>query len=117
MTESTEQVSREDYDRLLKRIEELEKQIAEKDEEEDESNKFSEMGDKFMKESNKVIRGLVDASMEAMSEAASTMSDGGGEIGDKMRDGDVAESMISAYDRFIEIQQKALEKFRERYRS
>ena len=107
-------VSQEDYDRLLKRIQALEEQLAASDDKNG-SDSMSDMGNRFMKESNKMVRGMMDATIEALSETANAMSSGGGDAGEKLRDGEVGEGLISAYDRFIDIQKKALDKFRERY--
>ena len=118
MTEK-ENVSRDDYDQLKARVEALEALLAEKEQqEESDSDKFtdniSDMGGKVFKETSKVLSSLVEASVEALNETAGAMSSVKMDP-EKLKDGDIADSLVNVFDSFIEVQKKTLDKFQERY--
>ena len=118
MTEK-EKVSRDDYDQLKARVEALEALLAEKEQqEESDSDKFtdniSDMGGKVFKETSKVLSSLVEASVEALNETAGAMSSVKMDP-EKLKDGDIADSLVNVFDSFIEVQKKTLDKFQERY--
>ncbi len=119
-------MSREDYDQLTKRIEELEGRLismesGDKDEEESEESSSSDhwydsMGDtstRVFKETTKMVNGFIDASVEAMNETAHAMSG----LSEETRDNydDIPGNIISMMRRAIDIQKKALDKFEDTY--
>lgn len=116
-------VSQEVIERLITRIDSLEKKLAEKEKkdkkkktkEKDTTKKITDATGDFFKESGKLLRGVVDASVEATKEAANALSSLSDET-DKEGLGEIPAAFVSVLRRTADIQKKAIDKFEENYK-
>lgn len=120
-------VTKEVIERLTARIDELEKKLAEKEKkdrkketkEKDKTKKvadsISETTSDFFKESGKLLRGVVDASVEAIKEAANALSSLSDET-DKEGLGEIPAAFVSVLRRTADVQKKTIDKFEESYK-
>ncbi|MCK4763784.1 MAG: hypothetical protein KAW12_16400 [Candidatus Aminicenantes bacterium] len=113
-----EKTDQETVERLMARIDTLEKKLQEEDTKSKKSKKKKKDDNKkdtrFFKESGKLIRGLVDASVEAMKEAANALSSLSDDT-DKEKLGEIPAAIVGVLRKTIEIQRKAINKFEESY--
>lgn len=112
-------VSQEFIDGLLARIEALEEKLAAKNEDQEKSDKkISESVEEFIEDSTeetgKVLRGLVDASVEALNQTADALSSLS-EDTDTDKLGRIPGAIVSVFRKSIDIQKKSLDKFEESY--
>lgn len=120
-------VTKEVIERLTARIDELEKKLAEKkkkDEEKETKEKdtmkkvtdsISDTTSDFFKESGNLLRGVVDASVEAIKEAANALSSVSDET-DKEGMGEIPAAFVSVLRRTADVQKKTIDKFEESYK-
>lgn len=113
-------VSKEFIDDLLTRIESLEQKLAEKEagrgakKDKKISDRLSKLADDSSEETGKIIRGLVDASVEALNQTAEALASLSEET-DREKLGRIPSAVVSVYRRSIDIQKKAVDKFEESY--
>lgn len=113
-------VSKEFIDDLLTRIESLEQKLAEKEagqgakKDKKISDRLSKLADDSSEETGKIIRGLVDASVEALNQTAEALASLSEET-DREKLGKIPSAVVSVYRRSIDIQKKAVDKFEEGY--
>lgn len=119
-------VSAELIERLTARIEALEKKLDEKDAEDKKksgkkkksttkkvADSISDFAGDAIKESGKMVTGLIDATAEALKEGADAIASMS-EDTDKEKLGSVSAAIVSILRKTIDIQKKALDKFEER---
>ncbi len=127
MAEETN-VSQELIERLITRIEALEKKLDEKESKEKESKEskdkdkdstakkvadsITDAGNELFKETGKIMGSVVDATAEAMKETANAFSKMSDET-DKDAIGEIPAAMVSIFRKMVDIQGKALDKFEE----
>ena len=119
-------IDKEAYEKLMNRVQELEERLEkveneEKEEEESKKDENEWMGsmkeqtERAFKETTRFVKGMVDATVEAMNETAHAMGDINEETTrDSMND--VPGSIISMMRRAVDIQKKALDKFENSYK-
>ena len=117
-------VSKEFIDDLLTRIESLEEKLAAKEADQAAgqgdkkakklTDRLSSLADESSQETGKIIRGLVDASVEALNQTAEALASLSEET-DREKLGKVPSAVVSVYRRSIDIQKKAVDKFEESY--
>ncbi len=126
MTEEVK-VSPELIERLIARIEALEKKLEVKEEKDKKKRKKGKkkstaqkvadsVGDtagNIIKDTGKIISGMVDASVEGMKQSADALTSLSEET-DKEKLGEIPAAIVSIFRKTIDIQKKALDKFEER---
>jgi hypothetical protein len=116
-------MTREAMEALHARIDELEKKLAAKetkkkkkrkkdDDDETWSDSIGDAIDKSSRETGRILKGMVDATAEALSETADALSSLS-EDTDKEKLGEYPAALISLFRRGLKIQRKALDKFEE----
>lgn len=117
-------VTKEVIERLITRIEALEKKLEEKEAKDKKKKKdttkkitdsISDTTSDFFKESGKILRGVWDASVEAMKEGANALSSLSDET-DKENMGEIPAALVSVLRRTVDIQKKVVDKFEESYK-
>ena len=117
-------VTKEVIERLTARIDKLEKKLAEKDKKKETKEKdtmkkvtdsISDTTNDFFKESGNLLRGVVDASVEAIKEAANALSSVSDET-DKEGMGEIPAAFVSVLRRTADVQKKTIDKFEESYK-
>lgn len=98
-------MSREEFDLLKKRIEELESKVGKDDD--DKSNWKQMFG-----EADKVMRGMMEAGMEAVNETAEAITSTTKKA-DKDDVGDMPAMFINTMSKMIDIQKAVLNRFQE----
>ena len=78
------------------------------------ADSLSESSTKVINETGKILGSMVDATAEAMKEAANALTSLSDDV-DKEKLGDVPAAMVSVLKKTIDIQKKALDKFEESY--
>ena len=117
-------MTEEFLEKLVSRIEAIEERLAEKetrrrkhsrrekDEEKDWVDSLGDAIDRSTKDTGRVLKGMVEATAEALNETADALSSMSEET-DKDKLGELPAAVVSVLRRGIEIQKKALEKFEE----
>jgi len=118
-------ISKDELDSLYARIDELEKKAAEKesrrkrkrkrrrdDDDEDWADTLGDAIDKSSRETGRLLKGLVDATAEAMSESADALSSLSDDT-DREKLGEYPAALISVMRRGLRIHRKAIDKFEE----
>ena len=124
MTEEVK-VSPELIERLITRIEALEKKLVEKDKKKKKkkgkkkstaqkvADSVGDATSDVIKDTGKIISGMVDASVEGMKQSADALTSLSDET-DKEKLGEIPAAIVSIFRKTIDIQKKALDKFEER---
>jgi serine/threonine-protein kinase RIO1 len=119
-------VTNEVIERLISRIDGLEKKLEQseaknKEEKKDKSttkkvtDTITDATGDFFKESGKILRGTVDASIETIKEAANALSSMSDET-DRENMADIPAAFVSVLRRTADIQKKVIDKFEESYK-
>ena len=117
-------VTKEVIERLITRIDALEKKLEEKEAKDKEKKKdttkkvtdsISDVTSDFFEESGKILRGVWDASVEAVKEAANALSSMSDET-DKEDLGEIPAAFVSVLRRTVDVQKKVVDKFEESYK-
>lgn len=116
-------VTKEVIERLITRIEALEKKLEEKEVKDKKKKKSTTkkvtdtIGDTtrdFFKETGKILRGVTDASVEAVKESANALSSMSDET-DKEKLGEISAAFVSVLRKAVDVQKKVINKFEESY--
>ncbi len=115
-------ISSELIERLIVRIEALEKKFDEKESKKKKqkrsckkvSESIGDTTEDFIKESSRITGSFIDAAAEALKEGADALSNLSEET-DKEKSGRVQAAIVSVIRRTIDIHSKALDKFEESY--
>ena len=120
-------VTKEVIERLITRIDALEKKLEEKETKDKKKKKKEDSTAKkvtdtitdttkdFFKETGKILRGSVDASIEAIKESADALSSMSDET-DRENMSEITGAFVSVLRRTADIQKKVIDKFEESYK-
>ncbi len=113
--------TQEEIDQLKAKVEELEKRLSEQEKKKGKGDSTSESmedaASQMVSETNKIIRGVMAASMEAASELADamgSMAENETKENEKRRK-NMSDRVYEAFDKALEIQRNALDRFKESY--